>query len=150
MELIITVWVPWSGKTTLYQSYKDYMYVGFDEIMKELYEKHLLKNNWMNQLETKEEMDKRTIEYLKQGMNVYYDNTNHIKDERKELIQKIRKEIWNVKIKWIYFSLPLKEIKKRNKKRIEKLGEDIIERYYNSIDNISYDEWRDEIYFIYK
>lgn len=144
MELIITVWVPWSGKTTLYQSYKDYMYVGFDDIMDELYTKHLLKNVWRNDSETKDEMNRRTIEYLIQWKNVYYDDTNYKSDDRKKIIKEMRK-IKDVRIKCIYFKLPLEEIKKRNKNREWELEERIIERYYNETEEVTIEEWRDEI-----
>ena len=87
-KLIIMIGIPGSGKDTIIKnSFNDTMVVSSDEIRKELF-------GFENQLDNQvvfNEMNKRTKQYLENGMDVIYNATNTSKKYRKNLITEMSK-----------------------------------------------------------
>ena len=146
-KLIVAVGLPASGKSTYSESLKDenIIVLSSDLIRKEVFgnEKDQEHNEEVFQL-----MFQKTVSFLRNNTNVFYDATNIYAKDRIELIKKIKEKVPNTYFECVWFNIPFNICLRRNKKRERVVPFYAMKRMYNNFENPQMDEGWDNIKII--
>ena len=141
--LILLCGIPGSGKTTYAKNYikqnLNTVHLSSDAIRKELYGDENIQGN---PEEVFSILQKRTIEFLRDGENVIYDATNVTRKNRASIIGVCPKF---VKIECHIIWAPIEECIKRDSNRERTVGKEIIDKMLKRFQAPYYDEGIDEI-----
>lgn len=142
-----------SGKSTfaneLIEEYKNdssddkIIYLSSDDIREEILGSE---ENQGNNSVVFEEMKKRTIDALKNGMNVVYDATNINKKRRKSLLNQLPKNSHKTAC---YISTDFDTCLNQNNSRDRVVPYEVIDRFYKTLHLPVYSEGWDEIHYIH-
>lgn len=146
-KLILTVGIPGSGKTTYakryIQSHENTIHLSSDSIRKELYGDESIQGN---PGEVFELMQCRTLDALKNGVNVVYDATNITRKDRSYIILLCPKFVQiEAHIVWA----PIKTCIERDAARERTVGKEVIDKMLKRFQAPYYDEGIDTIEVVF-
>lgn len=130
-QIVVPVGVAGSGKTTLYkEKYSNFVRISADEIRKEINDD--IKPNKETEQKVWNEVDRRLSRVMKEGKDIFFDNTNRSRRKRISLFKQAHAKQYEVKIIW--FCLPFKKLIEQDRQRNSSVGIEIQFKQLCSID----------------
>ena len=129
LELTLLVGCPGSGKSTYRNTLTNSKVICMDDMRKELCGDP---NDQSRNQEIFNRMYKETNKALKAGENVVLDNTNWSRKARKPLLESARN--YGAKVNLIYWDLTIETLLKRNLEREKVVPQDVVWRFYKTIE----------------
>ena len=141
-KFLMLVGISGSGKTTFAKRVQDenpgdrYVVLSSDDIREELYGDASVQKDHAKVFEI---MMQRTLEHLEKGNSVIYDATNLYRENRMNVVKKIRNVV-DCEMICVYCPVLVSESIRRQDLRDRKVPDEVIRRQHKSIQPISYEE----------